>query len=172
LSPLFQSYLYHTDGQDVDDEITKTVKTTFVRRAGLFQVCCRVCAFASSSYIIKGFKRPKAVLSIGFAPDGKTLTGDSEGSIYVWSSLGSTIEVTSAVTLAHSVGSQSRHMLPLIDARTPFCRLLSRLMGLSRPGGMERSRYGTGIIGFALAYTAAPPDLTLVALSSGAGREQ
>ncbi len=57
------------------------------------------------------FTRPKAVLAIAFGPDGKVITGDSEGTVFVWSTaLAGTIEVTSALSQVHTVSRDpSRH---------------------------------------------------------------
>ncbi len=75
---------------------------------------------------LQSFKRPKYVLSITFAPDGKTLTGDSEGNVLIWSSLVTTIEVTGCIQ-AHSVCSISVARLLTAGRHSLHCGFQGRL---------------------------------------------
>ena len=87
--------------KDVEDDHGK-VKTVLTKKAGLFQARCTA-LHCTASNAMQNFKRPKALLAVAFAPNGTTLTGDSDGNVYVWSILVSTIEVTHAILGAHKV---------------------------------------------------------------------
>lgn len=59
-------------------------------------------ALSHKSGLFHTHARPKAVLSIAFTTSGDTVTGDSNGTIFVFSAVKDTYEVTKAIVNAHA----------------------------------------------------------------------